>query len=70
MQKFKSFLYNATVILPIISKIIGFVRLLYNLQASNSEVLQAKQEIISSIKLLQQYYAEQKRQQDDFRSTL
>lgn len=70
MQKFKSIMYNATVILPLISKIIGFIKLLYKLQASNAEVLEAKKEILDSIKLLQSYYADQKRQQDEFRSTL
>ena len=70
MAKFKTFMYNATIILPVVSKIIGFVKLLYNLQASNAEVIQAKNDILSGIKLLQEYYADQKRQQDDFRSTL
>lgn len=70
MQKFKTFIYNATIILPVISKVIGFIKLLYTLQASNAEVLEAKKDILASMKLLQEYYSEQKRQQDDFRSTL
>ena len=70
MQKFKSFMYNATIILPLLSKIIGFIKLLYTLQASNAEVLEAKKEILDGIKLLQVYYRDQKQQDDDFRGTI
>lgn len=70
MQKFKIFLYNATIILPLLSKIIGFIKLLYTLQASNTEVLEAKKEILDGIKLLQSYYRDQKQQDDDFRGTI
>lgn len=70
MQKFKSFIYNATIILPLLSKVIGFIKLLYTLQASNAEVLEAKKEILDGIKLLQAYYRDQKQQDDDFRGTI
>lgn len=70
MQKFKSFIYNATIILPVVSKIIGFIKLLYALQASNSEVIEAKQEILESIKMLNRYFAEAKRQNDEFKETM
>lgn len=70
MQKFKTFIYNATIILPLLSKIVGFIKLLYTLQASNAEVLEAKKEILDGIKLLQSYYRDQKQQDDDFRGTI
>lgn len=45
MQKFKTIMYNCTIILPIISKIIGVVKFLIEFHTTNKEVVAARKEL-------------------------
>lgn len=53
-MKLKTFFYNATIILPIISKIYNSIKFLVEFSKTNKEVLQARNDIINEIKYLQQ----------------
>ena len=58
MTKLKTFFYNATIILPIISKIYKSIKFLVEFSKTNQEVLQARNDIINEIKYLQQVVRE------------
>lgn len=58
MSKLKTFFYNATVILPILSKIYKSVKFLIEFNSTNKEVLQARNDIINEIKYLQEVIKE------------
>lgn len=50
----KKFLYNCTIILPIISKIYKSIKFIVEFNKTNQEVLQARNDIINEVKYLQQ----------------
>lgn len=54
MKKFKIVLYYCTVILPILNKIISFIKLINDLVTSNKEVIQARNDLVNLIKQLEQ----------------
>lgn len=53
-MRFKTILYNATIILPIISKIYKSIKFIVEFNKTNQEVLQARNDIINEVKYLQQ----------------
>lgn len=53
MSKIKTFFYNATIILPIISKIYKSIKFIVEFNKTNQDVLQARNDIINEIKYLQ-----------------
>lgn len=53
-MKLKTILYKATIILPICSKIIAGIRFIVDFNKNNKEVLSARNEIVQSVKYLQQ----------------
>lgn len=57
-MKIKTILYNATVILPVISKIYKAVKFIIEFNSTNQEVLKARNDIISEIKYLQEVVKE------------
>lgn len=57
-MKLKTFFYNATVILPILSKIYKSIKFLIEFNSTNKEVLQARNDIINEIKYLQEVIKE------------
>lgn len=58
MSKLKTFFYNATVILPILSKIYKSIKFLIEFNSTNKEVLQARNDIVNEIKYLQEVIKE------------
>lgn len=49
----KKFLYNCTIILPIISKIYKSIKFIVEFNKTNQEVLQARNDIVNEVKYLQ-----------------
>lgn len=58
MSKLKTFFYNATVILPILSKIYKSIKFLIEFNSTNKEVLQARNDIVNEINYLQEVIKE------------
>lgn len=57
-MKFKTVLYNATIILPVISKIIKSIKFIVEFNKNNQEVLAARTDILEQIKYLQEVVQE------------
>lgn len=57
-MKLKTVLYNATIILPVISKIIKSIRFIVEFNRNNQEVLAARTDILEQIKYLQEVVQE------------
>lgn len=49
----KKFLYNATIILPIISKIYKSIKFIIEFNKTNQEVIAARNDILNEVKYLQ-----------------
>ena len=52
-MKLKTVLYNATVILPIISKIYNGIKFIVEFNSTNQEVIKARNDILNEVKYLQ-----------------
>lgn len=53
MSKIKTIIYNATIILPILSRIYKSIKFLIEFNSTNQEVLKARNDIINEVKYLQ-----------------
>lgn len=54
-MKFKTVLYNATIILPVCSRIISTVKLIVELVTTNKQVLEAFQQMHDDVKYLKDF---------------
>lgn len=70
MQKFKKLLYYGSIILPVINNIYKCCKFIYDFNQGNSEILQARQEIVDNVKDLKKYYEELIRQNNEFKGTM
>lgn len=63
-MKIKTVLYNATIILPVVSKILSGVKLIIELVTTNKQVLEAFKEMHEDVKFLKDFESRVNQYQD------
>lgn len=58
MKKFKTILYNATIVLPVLRKIIAGIKFIIEFNATNQEVIAARNQILNEVKYLREVVSE------------
>ncbi len=58
MSKLKTFLYNCTIILPVLKKIIAGIKFIVEFNKTNQEVISARQEILEQVIYLKEVVSE------------